>query len=42
MNQPKNMYKLSDTFKTGLSDYHKLILTVTQSGTFQWKPRDEI
>ena len=30
----KTIYKLSNTFETGLSDYHKLISTVAKSGSF--------
>ena len=34
----KNMYKLSNTFETGLSDHHKLISTVAKSGSFKGRP----
>ena len=36
------MYKLSNTFGTGISDHHKLILTVAKSGSFKGKPREKI
>ena len=38
----KNMYKLSNTFETGLSDHHKLISTVAKSGSFKGRPRKKI
>ena len=31
----KSMYKFSDTFETGLSDHHKLISTISKSGSFK-------
>ena len=36
------MYKLSNTFQTGLSDHHKLISTVAKSGDFKGRPREKI
>ena len=36
------MYKLSNTFETGLSDHHKLISTVAKSGSFKGRPRQKI
>ena len=33
---------LSDTFETGLSDHHKLILTILKSGGFKGKPKEKI
>ena len=36
------MYKLSNIFETGLSDHHKLISTVTKSGSFKGRPRKKI
>ena len=36
------MYKLSNTFKTGISDHHKLISTVAISGSFKDRPRKKI
>ena len=33
------MYKLSNTFETGLSDHHKLISTVAKSGSFKGRSR---
>ena len=38
----KNMYKLSNTFVTGILDHHKLISTVTKSGNFKGRPREKI
>ena len=35
----KTFLKLSHTFETGLSDHHKLILTIMKSGIFRWPPR---
>ena len=34
----KSMYKFSDTFETGLSDHHKLISTISKSGSFKGTP----
>ena len=36
------MYKLSNAFETGISDHHKLILTVANSGSFKGRPREKI
>ena len=36
------MYKLSNTFETGLSDHHKLISTVAKSGSFKGRPLGKI
>ena len=36
------MYKLSNTFETGISDRHKLISTVTKSGSFKGRLREKI
>ena len=38
----KNLFKLSDTFETGLPDHHKLISTILKSGRFKEKPKDKI
>ena len=35
------MYRLSNTFETGISDHHKLILTVVKSGNFKGRPREK-
>ena len=35
------MYKLSNTFETGISDHHKLILTVAKSGSSKGRPREK-
>ena len=35
----KSMYKFSNTFKTGLSDHHKLISTILKSCNFKGTPR---
>ena len=36
------MYKLSNTFETGISDHHELISTVAKSGSFKGRPREKI
>ena len=36
------MYKLSQTFETGIWDRHKLISTVAKSGNFKGRPREKI
>ena len=36
------MYKLSNTFETGISDHHKLILAAAKSGNFKGRPREKI
>ena len=38
----KNLFKLSDTFETSLSDHHKLISTILTSGGFKGKPKEKI
>ena len=38
----KNLFKLSDTFETDLSDHHKLISTILKSGGFKGKPKEKI
>ena len=38
----KNLFKLSDTFETGISDYHQLISTILKSGGFKRKPKEKI
>ena len=38
----KSMYKFSNTFVTSLSDHHKLISTVSKSGSFKGTPRIKI
>ena len=35
----KSMYKFSNTFETCLSDHHKLISTISKSGSFKGTPR---
>ena len=35
------MYKLSNTFETGLSDHYKLISTVAKSGSFKGRLREK-
>ena len=35
------MYRLSNTFETGISDQHKLILTVVKSGSFKGRVREK-
>ena len=36
------MYKLSNTFETGISDHHKLISTVAKSGSFKESLQEKI
>ena len=36
------MYKLSNTFETGISDHHKLISTVAESRSFKGRPREKM
>ena len=36
------MYKLSNTFETGISDRHKLISTVAKFRSFKGRPREKI
>ena len=38
----KNLFKLSNTFETGLSDHHKLVCTVLKSGGFKGAPIEKI
>ena len=38
----KNLFKLSDTFETGLSDDHKLISTVLKSRGFKETSKEKI
>ena len=38
----EDMYKLSNTFESGISDHHKLISTVVKSGSFKGRPRGKI
>ena len=35
------MYKLSNTFETGISDRHKLISTVAKFRSFKGRPREK-
>ena len=35
------MYKLSNTFETGLSDQHKLISVAAKSGSFKGRLREK-
>ena len=35
------MYKLSNTFETGISVRHKLISTIAKSGSFKGRPREK-
>ena len=37
----KYMYKLSQTFETGISDHHNLISTVAKSGSFKRRPQEK-
>ena len=38
LNNTKNLFKLSNTFETGLPDYHKLGSTILKSGSFTGTP----
>ena len=38
----KNLFKLSNTFETGISDHHKLVSTILKSGSFKWTPKIKI
>ena len=38
----KSMYKFSNTFETGLSDHHKLISTISKSGSFKGSLRVKV
>ena len=38
----KNLFKLSDNFEMGLSDYHKLISTILKSGGLEGKTKEKI
>ena len=35
----KNLFKLSNTFETGLSDHNKLVSTILKSGSFKRTPK---
>ena len=36
------MFKLSNTFETGISDHHKLVSTILKSGSFKGTPKIKI
>ena len=38
----KNLFKLSNTFETGISDHHKLVSTILKSGSFKGTPKMKI
>ena len=38
----KSLFKPSNTFETGLSDYHKLVCTILESGGFKVAPIEKI
>ena len=38
----KSLFKLSNTFETGLSDHHKLVCTIVKSGGFKGAPIEKI
>ena len=42
MTNRKHLFQLSNTFKTGLSDHHKLIYTIPKSGGFKGAPIQKI
>ena len=35
----KNLFKLSNTLETGISDHHKLVSTILKSGSFKGTPK---
>ena len=37
----KHLFQLSNTFETGLSDHHKLICTILESGEFRGGPTEK-
>ena len=38
----KDLFKLSNTFETGISDHHKLVSTILKSGSFKGTPKVKI
>ena len=38
----KNLFKLSNTFETSISDHHKLVSTILKSGSFKGTPKMKI
>ena len=38
----KDLFKLSNTFETGISDHHKLVSTILKSGSFRGTPKIKI
>ena len=42
MTNRKQLFQLSSTFETDLSDYHKLICTILKSGGFKGAPIEKI
>ena len=38
----KNLFKLSNTLETGISDHHKLVSTILKSGSFKGTPKIKI
>ena len=38
----KDLFKLSNTFETGISDHHKLVSTILKSGSFKGKSKIKI
>ena len=38
----KNLFKLTNTFETGISDYHKLVSTILKPGSFKGTPKIKI
>ena len=38
----KSLFKLSNNFETGLSDHHKLVCTILESGGFEGAPIEKI
>ena len=38
----KDLFKLSNTFETGISDHHKLVSTILKSGSFKGTPKIKI
>ena len=42
LTKKKNLFKLSNTFETGISDHHKLVSTMLKSGRFKGTPKMKI
>ena len=42
LNNKKYLFKLSNTFEAGISDYHKLVSTILISGNFKGTPKIKV